>query len=371
MLAPDVTTAETQIVDTFNSNASITAATHALENTALEQLTPTPDWWTTINQELTASQASSMSWLTSTSPTLFATATQSYIDYANYFNTAVGTLQQYVDQIQSGGNITTPSSSQVQGLVAIFGHLLTIAQTNLTNCADLQAQVDSFRTEMATSQDEINTAISDALETEEDLSAEIQAMQTQIESLMSQLAVYTSKADAADISSEKTVSTLAVKMVFAFAMTGGAASIGTLAAAVVSIGVDLTEEIIYSDKIAALVSQISSDLETLGEEEVQLVFTQAVVTSLQTVLDANTSALETFTDLTTIWSEVVDDLQWLLVVLSQPQIDVSKVPALLDLPDANSAWQSIAAFATTTQSTSFTNSSISLPQTTVQSTEAA
>ena len=224
---------------------------------------------------------------------------------------------------------------------------------------------------MAASQSEINTAISGALETESELSAEIQATQTQIASLMQQLAVYTSKMESADMGSVKTVSTLAVKMVFALAVSGGVASVGTLAAAVFAVGVDLTEEIIYSDRIAALVSQISADLEQLGQEEVQLAFTQAVVTSLQSVLDANTSALETFTDLTTIWAQVVDDLTWLLIVLSMPQIDITKVPDLLDLADANGSWQSISSFAAEAQSTSLTNSSITLPQATVDSAEAA
>ena len=44
--------------------------------------------YTSIESTLTSAQTQSMTWLTDTSPTLFATATQSYIDYANLFTTS-------------------------------------------------------------------------------------------------------------------------------------------------------------------------------------------------------------------------------------------------------------------------------------------
>src|SRR5205085_3553856 len=179
MLAPDVTTAQQQITDTFNSNASITAAVHSLENTVLQTLTPTPSWYTTINTALKTSQQQSMSWLLQTSPSIFATATQSYIDYANIFATTQEAMQNIVNQIS-----TTPTAQQQALLTTFVQTLLNTAQKNLTACSSLQTQMTTFRTQMQTNQSTISTAVTAALADEGQIAAQIQATQTQIDSLM-------------------------------------------------------------------------------------------------------------------------------------------------------------------------------------------
>ena len=367
MLAPDVTTAQQQITDTFNSNASITAAVHSLENTVLQTLTPTPSWYTTINTALQTSQQQSMSWLLQTSPSIFATATQSYIDYANIFATTQEAMQNIVNQIS-----TTPTAQQQALLTTFVQTLLNTAQKNLTACSSLQTQMTTFRTQMQTNQSTISTAVTAALADEGQIAAQIQATQTQIDSLMQQFTKYSTMASSSTISFGTSTFSLVISLTFGLALSGGTLGIATLAAAAISIGTALTESIIYTDDVKQLVSNISSQLETLGQEQVQLAMVQSVVTSLDTLMSTNEAALETFSDLTTIWNEVVDDLQWMLVVLAQPQIDITKIPALNSLAATNTAWQSISQFATQAQTCPLNSPPVvQLPQATIPQAQAA
>lgn len=357
MLAPSVTETEDQIVDVFNSNGALTAAVHALENTVLMSLPSNPSWYTTIQSQLSSAQTQSMSWLTSTSPTLFSTATQSYIDYANLFATSASAMETLVAQIQAAGSI---SAEQQSTLSAIVQNLLNTATAKQTACAALQTQVDSFRTTMATLQSEINTAIDDGLSDEEADAEAIEDTQDDIEQLMIKMTKDSTKQNEESFGAEKQSVSAVAALTFQLAAAGGTLGYTTIATMIYS-DVDITMDVIYSDEVENLVKKISKELETLEAEEIALALTQSVVTSLQSLLDTIDAAMETFTDLTTIWDEVVDDLTWMMVVLAQPQIDVSKIPALLDLSDAATAWSTISQYATWAQ-TQPSSQTLALPE---------
>ena len=189
---------------------------------------------------------------------------------------------------------------------------------------------------------------------------------------MQQFTKYSTMASSSTISFGTSTFSLVISLTFGLALSGGTLGIATLAAAAISIGTALTESIIYTDDVKQLVSNISSQLETLGQEQVQLAMVQSVVTSLDTLMSTNEAALETFSDLTTIWNEVVDDLQWMLVVLAQPQIDITKIPALNSLAATNTAWQSISQFATQAQTCPLNSPPVvQLPQATIPQAQAA
>jgi len=365
MLAPTVTDTEDQIVDVFNSNGALTAAVHALENTVLMTLPDNPSWYTTIESELKSAQSQSTSWLTNTSPTLYATATQSYIDYANLFGPAAGDMETLVEQIQTAGNI--PSAAQQSTLSELVQKLLSTASAQQSACAALQTEVNSLLSTLTTLQSEINTAINDGLSDEElDVEA-IQDTQDDIDELMIKMTKKSTKAGEASFSANTDSVSAVASLTFKLAASEGElgpAVIGTM----IYSDVELTLDVIYTDEVHDIVKKINADLATLQAEEMALALTQSVVTNLESLLDTIDAALETFTDLTTIWNEVVDDLTWMMVVLAQPQIDVSKIPALLDLSDAASAWSTISQYATWAQ-TQPISQTLSLPEQTVTSTQ--
>lgn len=352
MIAPDITTAQNQITNTFNANATTTSWVHSLENCVLPPLTPPPDWFTQLNASLKTAQNNAMSWLQETSPKLFASSTQSYIDYANAFKVTVGpgatqTLSSLVTEIQAAGNI--PTAAQQQMLTVMVQSLLKVASAQQAIAVDLQAEMEEFRTQTQADHLVITNGIASAVQEQAADSAKIQALQNSIQELMLQFTKDNTKVANSNISYGSAIFSTIIGLTFGVAMSGGLLGVGVVIGAVISIGSAITSDIIYTEALKQDIANICSLLNQMPQEQQQLALTQSIISNLQALNDSNELALQTFANLTDIWATTVDDLQWLLVVLAQPQIDVSKIPALTSLAAANTAWQSVATFATQAQ----------------------
>jgi hypothetical protein len=66
---------------------------------------------------------------------------------------------------------------------------------------------------------------------------------------------------------------------------------------------------------------------------------------LQALESGVEQSLTTFDDFDDTWSFTTYGLNYLQVVLAQPQIDTNKIPDLNDLPAAVAAWQKMSDFA--------------------------
>src|SRR5258708_2560447 len=150
MLAPDLTTAQNQMTNNLNAGAAMTAWVQALEDCVLPPLTPMPTWYTSINSNLQSAQSSSMSWLTTTAPAVFASSTEAYIAYANLFNATLTPLTSLMATIATQSSV--PTSAQQEELVELVTNLLGTAQTNLTTAQTQQSQVAALHSTMPTDQ---------------------------------------------------------------------------------------------------------------------------------------------------------------------------------------------------------------------------
>ncbi len=343
MLAPDLTTAQNQMTNNLNAGAAMTAWVQALEDCVLPPLTPMPTWYTSINSNLQSAQSSSMSWLTTTAPAVFASSTEAYIAYANLFNATLTPLTSLMAAIATQSSV--PTSAQQEELVELVTNLLGTAQTNLTTAQTQQSQVAALQSTMQTEQSTLASAINSALVDEAADGAQIAAVQASIQALMLTLTADNTNATSSSVSAGSSVASFLFSLTFGLAISGGVLAIGTIAGAVLSIGVAVTEQIIYTEAAQQIVANITALMATLAQDEVQLITVQGALNGLQSLSGITQQTLETFADLTALWSSVVDDLQWLLVVLAQPQLNVTTIPALNTLNTANAAWQSILQFA--------------------------
>ena len=218
-----------------------------------------PSWYTTIESELATAQSQSMSWLTNTSPTLYATATPSYIDYANLFGPSASDMETLVAQIKAGGNI--PTAEQQSTLNEIVQKLLNIATTKQSACAALQTTVDSFRSTLTSLQSEIDTAIDDGLSDEELDAQAIQDTQSDIEELMMKMTKTSTEMSEESFGSEKESVSAVASLTFQLAAsegTLGAATIGTMIYSYVDLTLDDLVEI-------AQLSDAQLDAESMAE----------------------------------------------------------------------------------------------------------
>lgn len=352
MLASNPETTINQLTSVFNSNNEITTWVHALENAVLPILDPAPSWYTNVNGALETSQQHSMSWLTSNGPAIHAKLSQSFIDYNNIFQLIAAELQKLVGQITQNGNI--PSHDQQQLLTTYVQQLQKQATASQTAVGQLLSAMMTYRTQMGTDHVTLSQAMSAAVAAEDDDREKIEQVQQQITTILQKLSADSTKATNSEVSYGTAIFSVIVGFTFGLVATGGLLALGGFAAAILSVASGVTFNQIYSNDVSQDLEELTNLMSELADDKQQLAMVQGVITSLQSLVDSNDEALQTFSSFSDIWDWTVYGLDYLLVVLAQPQIDVSKIPDLNDLDDAMKAWAQMADYATKVQNATLT-----------------
>ncbi len=352
MLASNPETTINQLTSVFNSNNEITTWVHALENAVLPILDPAPSWYTNVNGALETSQQHSMSWLTASGPALHAKLSQSFIDYNNIFQLIAPQLRKLVGQISASGNI--PSAEQQRLLTTYVEQLQKQAVASQSAVGQLLSTMMTYRTQMGTDHVTLSQAMAAALESEDEDREKIEQVQQQITTLLQKLSADSTKATNSEVSYGTAIFSVIVGFTFGLVASGGILALGGFAAAVLSVASGVTFNQIYSNDVSQDLEQLTNLMGELADDKQQLAMVQGVIASLQSLVDSNDDALQTFSSFSDIWDWTVYGLDYLLVVLAQPQIDVSKIPDLNDLDDAAKSWAQMAEFATKVQNATLT-----------------
>ncbi len=314
-----------------------------LVNSHLPPMTPAPDWYEEIHSKLQSSKQYAETWLNNDMPSkIFASMTDPFIEYAEDFKTVAASLQPILDKIAAQNNI--PTDEQVQDLTEAIGAL---QQETATNNATVQSEMKSlaaFKTQMQESLAALDTALKSALPAEAADRAAVQQVQTQIQSAEISLAALSQSATDATVDTENAM----IGMVVGLAFSAGFDPVG-FGIALLGIGVDFAIDAETEDRVISDLNQIEALNKQLSADQMQLGLMQGICSNLEQLSKGIESALTTFDDFDDTWSFANYGLTYLLVVLAQPQIDISKIPDLQDLSDAIDAWDQVKAFAEKTQ----------------------
>jgi len=352
MLASNPETTINQLTSVFNSNNEITTWVHALENALLPILDPAPSWYTNVNGALETSQQHSMSWLTATGPDIHARLSQSFIDYNNIFQLIAPELKKLAGQIAQNGNI--PGADQQQLLTTYVQQLQKQASASQAAVGQLLSAMMTYRTQMGTDHVTLSQAMAAAVASEDDDREKIEQVQQQITTLLQKLSADSTNATNSEVSYGTAIFSVIVGFTFGLVASGGILALGGFAAAVLSVASGVTFNQIYSNDVSKDLEELTNLMSELADDKQQLAMVQGVIASLQSLVDSNDDALQTFSSFSDIWDWTVYGLDYLLVVLAQPQIDVSKIPDLNDLDDAMKAWGQMADYATKVQNATLT-----------------
>lgn len=338
MLAPDANDALAQLQGILISTNAITQSVYVLENTVLPPISPVPDWYETISTTLQVSQQHSLDWLTNTAPQIINTMCLGFVNYADEFKTHAQIAQNVVAQVSTQAD-HRPTAAQTLELTQLIGSLKDLATNNQKDVQTQQASMACFHGQMLHNLTGLKLAISNAKQAEAAALALVQQVEIQIQDIELTLAADVSNANAAGSTTSDALTGLAVSLTFDPALSVG------FAIALLYIGVDA----VLSDQAVARVIADLNQLATLSSQlqadQIQLALLKGIVTNLENLASGIVDALTSFDDFDDTWSFAAYGLNYLLVVLDQPEADVSKIPDLNDLPLATCSWQTIATYA--------------------------
>jgi Bacillus haemolytic enterotoxin (HBL) len=348
MLAPDPSDAIDQLTGLLNAANRITQWVLALENTVLPPLDPQPAWYQEIAAALKTSQQHSQKWLNETAPDIVADTAASFIDYAGMFSNVVLDITPLLKLIAAQKSL--PTSAQAKDLTEYVTALAQTAAAKRDTVRALSAAMKKYHAEMQADCAALKTAMTAALADEAQDQAAIQQVQTQIQSIELTLAADNTQATADDVNTQQALTGLVVTLAF----SAGTIDPIAFGIALLGIGVDIAISAADAARVKADLAQIQTLSATLSTDQLQLGLLQGVISNLEYLSDGNHAALQTFDDVDDTWAFAAYGLNYLLVVLAQPQIDISKIPDLQDLGAAAAAWQQVAAFATKVQNATLT-----------------
>ena len=269
-----------QLADVFQATNQLTAWAHALLNIVLYPLDPKPDWYDPLNDALQEANAGTLDWVTVQGPAIAAGVPQAYIDYANLFGAAATQLQKQVSAAvaQPDGQ---PTPDQVQALIQILMALRGQAADSATGVSTLQAEMSAFAGQLGTWRTTIGTAVQAANATITADRADVDAMQSQIASLLEKLGASTEDANnaakSAAIAAVSLVLTVLTFTIVSSVTAGAAVPVMAIAGGLISTSTGSTEATLSE-------REVDTDLAAITELQARLTAENQQIAAIQNIV---------------------------------------------------------------------------------------
>jgi hypothetical protein len=339
-LAPDTTTAQTQLTTTLNANTVITAYCHALQNAVVQPLDGQGSWYDTFNASLKIAQGHAQTWVNTLGPAVFATIPQTIINYSNTFIPGTNDILQILSEIQ--GVPTPQQQQQINDLINAILVTLQDQQKTLTSTyTDLQGFMNTVQSDHTALLSGQNSAQNQVLIDQTQL-AKIQA---KINSIQQQIQSDSQKALISEIGLGVAIFVTIAAIALTVA-TGGIAAPIAIAVGVIGIGAAIAGTVIFSKEVSKDFDDLYAEQKELTDEQAQVSALNGITTSINTLVQANEAATTALSDVLKTFSVLEQKLQ--SVVTDLKNAEAPNVPAIiesLDLQAAQTAWGQLVTFA--------------------------
>ena len=365
MLAPSPAEITELLTGSLSSLVSLKAWAHAIVNTTLYPLTPAPSWYDGVSTELQNLQKPAQTWIDDNEPTVTAALWQSFVDYGTEFaNAAADMVPLLADIRQNSGN--TPTAPQLSSLNGYLSSLSSQALAEQSVATSVASAITAFYDSANAARSALTSAIAAAEQTLKTDQSAIAALSSQVSGLQTQLAVVTQEAQQSLQKAGEQAANLSMKVVVYTLTTlaGSAGSLVGIAGAVVSLGIDVAESVENNAEVIDTLKEISNLQAQLRPEEQQVAALQGVISNLEALDTLSLQASNLYTSLLpAIWQSVASELQSVVDELKQPNVDVTFIDGLAQLPQAASSWAAIVNEAMSIQNGSVTlGSTVTLMQ---------
>jgi len=326
-----------QLADAFNANNAVMAYVLAITATTLPTLTPQPDWYQDFVNQFSDAKTHAMEWQNSITPGLYAIP-QGIINYASLFSLNMMTINQAMPILQSD-----PNNPQAQQAVqSSLQTLLTGLSTQLQTATAFQKEIDDFATALTSDATNMQTAITNAEQTEGYDADQVQQLQDDINSLNDQIATWQTVVTASAIGAGVSFFAGAVIAIFsfgaglAFGIIGAAAGIATMIAGEI--------------EIQQLSAQIAADQANMKALNQQIASLKVIQSNLTTLIALSQAASQQVALLLQAWVSLEQQITQVITDLNNAQADLTsrQITQLQnDLNAANADWQTLQSFCQT------------------------
>lgn len=330
MLAPDSKITDGLLISLLTSYQSITLAAISLRQSQFFPLTPTPDWMTTLEDNLLDAQSQAADWLSSKGPQVISGIPLTFMNYSN-------SVQVVADKII---NATTKEEA-INYLQWLKRQIRSYPET----VSNLQQLITTFASDFKPYQENVTGALAKAQSTITEDQKQTQDLSNQISQLYQDIAAETVKAS----NGMSGVATSGASLSFAL-LSYGFAVATTLNPAIPVIGIAVAIGGITYGAITNAINtaKIVDNLKKIQALQVQLVAANQSIAILQNIsvmldnVDHALTGINTSVDVSSLWNDQEQKLNDLITTLQNyPGDNFKTLPDIASLPQAVTAWQKI------------------------------
>lgn len=373
-LAPDTTDTTDTLTDAYNANTTITAYCHSLLNTSLTWNTSTqgaqPDWFTTLAEGLATAQDHANVWLVGTAATddtpavealgsaVFSTVPQTIINYGDTFMAATNNILSVMAAV---GDTNTPTAQQQAEINALIEALISQLQAQQTTLTSIQTQLQTFATDVQNDYNTLETGQNNASEAVDLLEEDEASIQAQINLVTEELTKDSALATSSEIGLGTGIFVVVAAAALAVATDGATVPLLVCAVGVITTGAAIAGTVVFSDKVNDDLKKLYSLQEELSDEQRQVSALSGMMTTLQTLIDANTDAQTAISDVMNMWSVLEAKLAAVLTDLEDAETNQMAILEELDIETAQTAWTQLVEYAGYMETGNITVSTTSQP----------
>lgn len=321
----------------------------AVEQTVLTPIKdPPPDWFTTLNSNLSTAQTHSTAWTSTLEPAITSKIPQAVITTGNHFTVAAN---QILTVLQDSNN--NPSSAQQQQIVENLQWMQTHLGDNQTTITGLADQFGTFQTNAGADYTTLSagaTSIQAALNVDNDTITHLQGdiLQAQADIAADQAAI-TASGIAAGVGLFVGVAVVGLGA----AASGPAAPVAIVIGAFIIVGAlaeAATVIAIYANKLAAAQTRLNDDQSALSNEQQQVASLTLLQQSISNLTDANKAMGQSLVEIADWWQGVQDKIGAVITDVQDAQQDEGYWQFLNnDVQAATSDWGNFVQYATSMQ----------------------
>lgn len=321
----------------FTASQLITMSCQAVANTVFTPLTPKPDWYDALNDELGVAQNLANQWLGDMLTQVTSAIPAQVIDFGPNFTAATGAIMQIVNANPTASGADNPYVVEVKEIIEQT--LLPPLQTVLSNIDKMSATLQTWGGQIQTAHNNLVSGAANIQSAEIALQGDISKMNNAIKALHDEIDAE-NKAIAASAAAIG-IGLFALVVGIALAPETGGASlvIGGFIGAAGIIGGGVTWGIMQA-KINEQFDEIAKDQKELADDQRQIVALQGLsMASNQVVtnLEAISNALSI---LRTQWGLFGDEIQGVLTKLNAADQALSTIVEGVFTQAAQTEWNS-------------------------------
>ncbi|MDK2596903.1 HBL/NHE enterotoxin family protein [Pseudoalteromonas obscura] len=353
-LAPDTDQTQQNLADNLNANAIVTAYAHAMINVQLSPipgLDSQPDWFDTMQTNLTTAKEHADFWIEDLGPRLFATIPQSIINYNNTFINATNDILGIIKD--AAGN---PTDAQKNSIIELLQATLTRLEQQKSTIKTAQSDLVTFSEDIQTDHNNLlegnNGAIA-ALHEDQDKVIEIQG---KIVELNQRLAKDKTLATVSEIGIGVSIFLAVAGFALAIATGGAAAPLVVGGVGVVATGAAIAGTVIWNDDITQDLKDINDAQNELDAEQAQVSALKTIICTVEGLVMLNESAQTALSQILDMYETLSQKMTAVISDLEQAQADeVGGILQKLDVESAQTAWGQLEQFAEAVEQTSMIN----------------